>query len=252
MSFEVAADAYDRFMGRFSEPLADMFVDLIGVSPGERALDVGSGPGAMTRRLFDRLGVSSVSAIDPSASFVEAVTHRFPGLDARLGGAEDIPFDDASFDLAVAQLVVHFMPDPVAGIAEMARVTRPGGRVAACVWDHGGRQGPLAVFWSAARELDPAVRDESERPGTHEGQLEGYFREVGLNDAQASLLSVRVDFADFEDWWTPFTLGVGPAGAHVAGLNSAGRATLQSACARLLPEGPFSIDASAWTVVARA
>jgi SAM-dependent methyltransferase len=252
MSFEVAAEAYDRFMGRFSEPLADKFVDLIGVSPGERALDVGCGPGAMTRRLIDRLGVSSVSAIDPSAPFVEAVTQRFPGLDARLGSAEDMPFDSSSFDLAAAQLVVHFMPDPVAGIVEMARVTMPGGRVAACVWDHGGRQGPLAAFWSAARELDPAALDESERPGTHEGQLEGYFREAGLSDTQASLLSVRVHFADFEDWWTPFTLGVGPAGAHVAGLNAAGRATLQSACARLLPEGPFSIDASAWTVVARA
>jgi SAM-dependent methyltransferase len=252
MSFEVAAEAYDRFMGRFSEPLADKFVDLIGISPGERALDVGCGPGALTRRLIDRLGVSSVSAIDPSAPFVEAVRQRFPGLDARLGSADDMPFETAGFDLAVAQLVVHFMPDPVAGIAEMARVTKPGGRVAACVWDHGGRQGPLAVFWSAARELDPAARDESERPGTHEGQLEGYFRKVGLNDLEASLLTVRVEFADFEDWWTPFTLGVGPAGAHVAGLDAAGREALRSACARLLPDGPFSIDASAWTVVARA
>jgi len=251
MSFEVAAEAYDRFMGRYSEPLADKFVDLIGISPDERALDVGCGPGAMTGRLVDRLGVSSVSAIDPSEPFLEAVAQRFPGLDARLGSADAIPFDTASFDLAVAQLVVHFMPDPVAGIGEMVRVTRPGGRLAACVWDHGGKQGPLAVFWSAARELDPAALDESERPGTHAGQLERYFREVGLSDIEASLVTVRVEFADFDDWWTPFTLGVGPAGAHVADLNAAGREALRSACARLLPDGPFSIDASAWTVIAR-
>jgi ubiquinone/menaquinone biosynthesis C-methylase UbiE len=251
MTFEVAAEAYDRFMGRFSEPLADQFVDLPGVALGERALDVGCGPGALTRRLVDRLGVGSVCAIDPSEPFIEAVAQRFPGLDARLGRADAIPFDDASFDLAAAQLVVHFMSDPVAGLAEMARVTGPGGAVAACVWDHGSDRGPLAVFWAAARELDPTTPDESELPGTHEGQLEDYFRAAGLQDIQPTVLTVRVDFPSFDDWWTPFTLGVGPAGAHVATLNRAKRETLKMTCATVLPEGSFSIDASAWAATGR-
>src|ERR1700712_2425108 len=136
MTFEVAAEAYDRFMGRFSEPLADRFVELVDVPAGSRALDVGCGPGALTRRLVDRLGVTAVSAIDPSEPFVDAVRSRLPGLDARGGRADSLPFDDATFDLILAQLVVHFMSDPVAGIREMARVANAGGTVAASVWDH--------------------------------------------------------------------------------------------------------------------
>lgn len=252
MTFEVAAESYDRFMGRFSEPLADEFIELVGVRTGSHALDVGCGPGALTRRLVDRLGVGSVSAIDPSEPFVEAVRTRLPGLDVRVGSADALPFGAASFDLALAQLVVHFMPDPVAGIREMARVTRPGGTVAASVWDHGGNHGPLADFWSAARELDPATPDESERPGTHEGQLEAYFREAGLQNVQSAALTVRVAFDSFADWWTPFTLGVGPAGAHVASLSAADVERLRVLCASRLPTRDFSIDAVAWTVLARA
>jgi SAM-dependent methyltransferase len=251
MTFKVAAESYDRFMGRFSEPLADQFIELARPTRGQRALDVGCGPGALTSRLVDRLGVDAVSAIDPSESFVEAVRARLPGLDARLGSANPLPFADDEFDLTLASLVVHFMPDPVAGIAEMARVTKPGGTVAACVWDHGGSKGALAAFWTAARELDPTAPDESERPGTHDGQLAEYFRTVGLRDIRPSTMTVHVDFPSFDEWWAPYTLGVGPAGEHVAALGASDREDLRARCEALLPDGAFTIDASAWTVTAR-
>jgi SAM-dependent methyltransferase len=252
MTFNVTADAYDRFMGRFSEPLAARFVELAQVRAGQRALDVGCGPGGLTAQLVDRLGADAVSAVDPSAPFVAAVRARLPGVDARTAPAERLPFPDHSFDLAVAQLVVHFMADPVAGLAEMARVTRPGGLVAACVWDHAGGTGPLATFWRAVHDLDPQVHDESELAGAREGHLAELCHAARLTDVESMSLTVTVRFATLDDWWEPFTLGVGPAGAYVARLDEARRDRLRSRCARLLPPSPFEIAASAWCVRARA
>jgi ubiquinone/menaquinone biosynthesis C-methylase UbiE len=146
VSFDVAADAYDRFMGRYSAPLAPPFADLAGVEAGQRVLDVGCGPGALTAELVRRLGPAEVSAVDPSEPFVVAVKERHPGVDVRRAPAEDLPFGDDVFDAALAQLVVHFMSDPVAGLREAGRVTRPGGVVAACVWDQADDRGPLGVF----------------------------------------------------------------------------------------------------------
>ena len=154
--------------------------------------------------------------MEPSASFAAAVRERLPGVDVRLSPAEQLPFPDGTFDAAMAQLVVHFMADPVQGLREMRRVTRPGGTVAACVWDHAGDRGPLAAFWSAVRELDPDAPDESGLAGVREGHLASLFTQAGLGGMQASTLTVRVRHASFEEWWQPFTLGVGPAGAYVA------------------------------------
>ena len=153
--FEVAAEKYDRFMGRYSMPLAPKLVELAGIAPGQRVLDVGCGPGALTTALAERVGAENVSAVDPSAPFVAAARERNPGADVREAAAEQLPFGDDDFDAALAQLVVHFMADPRQGIREMARVTRPGGVVAASVWDHGGGRGPLSPFWAAARRFDP-------------------------------------------------------------------------------------------------
>ena len=119
-------------------------------------------------------------------------------------------------DVALAQLVVHFMADPVAGLSEMRRVTRPGGVVSACVWDHAGGSGPLSMFWAAVRSLGDPVDDESQRAGVREGHLAELFGQVGLSDVRADRIDVTVGFASFEDWWEPFTMGVGPAGDHVA------------------------------------
>ncbi len=226
---------------------------LADVAAGQRALDVGCGPGALTAQLVDRLGPDAVSAVDPSESFVAAARAGFPGVDVRRASAEDLPFADDSFDVALAQLVVHFMADPVAGLAQMARVTRPGGLVAACVWDHGpAGTGPLSTFWRAVHDLDPAARDEAGLPGSREGHLVTLFEAAGLHRVEPSVLTVRSGFATFAEWWEPYELGVGPAGAHVAGLDAAGRAQLQARCAALLPDAPFEIEASAWAALGRA
>jgi SAM-dependent methyltransferase len=239
-------------MGRFSEPLAVQFAELAGLAPGQRVLDVGCGPGALTAQLVQLLGSGSVAAIDPSASFVTAIRGRFPDVDVRRGAAERLPFADGSFDAAMAQLVVHFMADPVAGLAEMGRVTSPGGVVAACVWDHAGGAGPLAAFWQAVRELDPAAPDEAGLAGAREGHLAQLAGAAGLRQAESGLLTVEIGFTSFAQWWEPFTLGVGPAGAYVSGLGEAQREALRARCAQLLPPAPFRLSASAWTVRARA
>jgi SAM-dependent methyltransferase len=184
--------------------------------------------------------------VDPSASFVEATRSRFPGVDVHQASAESLPFDDDRFDAALAQLVVHFMSDPVGGIREMARVTRPGGVVATCVWDHAGGQGPLALFWDQARELDPTVADESHLPGVRKGHLEELFALAGLREIEGSVLSADLEHPSFEAWWEPFEAGVGPAGAYVAGLTAERRAELRDACRAALPAGPFTITARAW------
>ena len=202
---------------------------------GQRVLDVGCGPGALTAVLAGRLGPSAVSAADPSEPFVAAARARHPGVEVVRASAEALPFPDGTFDATLAQLVVHFMSDPVAGLAEMARVTRPDGVVAACVWDHGGRQGPLRVFWQAARELDPNVDDESRLAGVREGHLAELFEAAGLHDIDQATLTASLEHASFEEWWEPFTGGVGPAGAFVAGLDAERQVELRERCRSLLP-----------------
>jgi SAM-dependent methyltransferase len=246
MNFDVAADAYDRFMGRYSVLLGPQLADLAGVTSGQRALDVGCGPGALTRVLVDRLGADAVIAVDPSASFVEAIRTRYPGVDVRSANAEDLPFGDDVVDVALAQLVVHFMTDPVSGISEMRRVTRPGGVVAACVWDHAGGMGPLGLFWNTARELDPDVVDESDLPGTREGHLRRLFIEAGLRDVTDTSLAADLEHPDFDAWWGPFVDGAGPAGAYVGSLSPDGQAQLRERLRDRLPSGPFVIPARAW------
>jgi SAM-dependent methyltransferase len=247
VSFAVGPDAYDRFMGRYSVPLALLFADLATVRPGQRVLDVGCGPGALTSELVTRLGAGAVAAIDPSESFVDAVRERHPAIEVRHGVAEKLPFDDGVFDAALAQLVVHFMADPVAGLGEMRRVTRRGGVVAACVWDHAGGTGPLGLFWQAARELDSGIADESSLAGAREGHLGELFRSAGLREIEEGALTVRVEHPSFEEWWDPFTLGVGPAGRYVVGLDVDRRARLRDRCRTMLPAPPFEPTARAWS-----
>jgi SAM-dependent methyltransferase len=246
VSFFVAADAYDRFMGRYSRLLSPQMADLAGIAPGQRALDVGCGPGALTAELVARLGADAVAAVDPSEPFVAAARERHAGVDVRQASADQLPFADDVFDAALAQLVVHFMPDPVAGLSEMRRVTRPGGVVAACVWDHAGGKGPLGTFWQAARDLDPGVHDEGDLPGAREGHLEQLFTAAGLSDVQSSTVVAELEHAGFDEWWEPYTAGVGPAGAYVAALDPERQAALRDRCRALLPDGPFTLTSIAW------
>jgi SAM-dependent methyltransferase len=246
VSFTVGADAYDRFMGRYSVPLAPQLADFATITVGQRVLDVGCGPGALTAELVRRLGPDAVSAVDPSETFVAAVQQRHPGVSVQRAGAEHLPFGDQAFDAALAQLVVHFMADPVRGLREMARVTREHGVVAACVWDHAGGRGPLSVFWEAALELDHDAADQSQRAGAREGHLAQLFRAGGLHEVEEGVLSVDVEHPSFEEWWEPFTLGVGAAGSYVAGLEARGQAQLRERCRELLPAAPFVSTARAW------
>ncbi len=246
MSFAVAADAYDRFMGRYSTLLAPRLADLAGVTAGQTVLDVGCGTGALTGELVRRLGPEAVSAVDPSEPFAAAVQERYPGVRVERASAESLPFSDETFDAALAQLVVHFMTDPVAGLGEMARVSRPGGVVAVCVWDYAGETAPLSLFWDAARSLDPEVVDESHLPGAREGHLVQLCQEAGLDRVEGSVLTVQLGHPTFDEWWKPYTSGVGPAGAYVAGLAPDRQARLRERCREMLPAEPFVQTARAW------
>ena len=220
VSFDVAADAYDRYMGRYSLMLAPQLADFAGVRSGQRVLDVGCGPGALTAELVMRAWAVCRRCRRP----VGAIRRRRSGALSRRrclqASAEGLPFPDLTFDAAVAQLVVHFMPDPNNGLREMARVSRRDGVVAACVWDHAGDQGPLSLFWSEARSLDPEVEDESQLPGVREGHLAELFEAAGLHEIEATVLWASVEHASFDAWWEPFTKGVGPAGSYLAGLSA--------------------------------
>jgi SAM-dependent methyltransferase len=252
VTFDVAADAYDRFMGRYSQALSPQLADFAGVQVGERVVDVGCGPGALTSELVARLGADAVAAADPSQPFAEAARERYPGVEVAVAPAEDLPFEDGAFDVALAQLVVPFMSDALAGLAEMRRVTRVGGVVAACVWDHGAGQSPLAPCWRAARELHPGALDESVQAGTREGHLAELMEQAGCTDVEDDSLEVRIEHSTFGEWWEPFTLGVGPAGAFVAKLDAEGVGELREHCRRLVGDGPVVIPARAWAARGRA
>jgi SAM-dependent methyltransferase len=243
--FDVAAEKYDCFMGRYSVQLAAQMADLAGVEAGQRVLDVGCGPGALTTELVTRVGADLVTAVDPSNQFVAAARARHPGVDVRVAPAEDLPFGDGEFDAGLAQLVVHFMADPVQGLREMARVTRDGGVVAACVWDHAGERTPLAPFWQAVSEVDPGSQDESELAGGREGHLGELFREAGVRVVEETALPVHVEHETFEEWWEPFTLGVGPAGSYLQSADADLRAKLERRCRERLPE-PIRLETRAW------
>lgn len=213
-----------------------------GVSAGDTVLDVGCGPGALTAHLLS-VGVQ-VAAIDPSPPFIDAIRVRFPDVDIRRGTAEELPYDTAVFDGALAQLVLHFMKDPVVGLSQMARVTRPGGVVATCVWD--GPTGTLAPFWEAVHTIEPEVGDEALLPGARRGHLTELFKAAGLRDVKEGALTVDVVHPTFEEWWEPYTYGVGPAGDYVRRLADDGRARLESVARERLGDGPFTVTATAW------
>ena len=242
-----APDAYDRFVGRYSTLLSSQMADLAGVVAGQRVLDVGSGPGALTAELVRRVGADHVSAVDPSEPNIAVLRQRYPGVDARVASAEALPLGDASFDAALAQLVVHFMQDPLAGVREMARVTRRGGVVAACVWDGGGERSPLGPFWRVARELDPTLAQRDvRRLGQREGELLQLFSEAGLRDASGTTVAAAVTHPTFEAWWESLALGVGPAATFISSLDSERRQWLRERLRHEIPTRDFRHETYAW------
>lgn len=246
-----AAEAYDQHVGRYGAQLAAGLIDAAGVRRGQRALDVGCGPGPLAAALADVLGAEHVAAVDPSEPFVEACRARVPGADLRVGVGERLPFPDGSFDIVLAQLVVQLMEDREAGVREMVRVARPEGTVAACVWD--ARRMPLLrSFWDAALEAAPeraAAIDDARRVGYEKpDELGALFEECGLDDVSTGELVVHADYESFDDLFQPFAAGVGHSGACFVSLDPAGRAALAADAHRRLgsPTGSFTLTAHAW------
>ncbi len=247
-SFLATGQAYDLFMGRYSRPLAAAFADAAGVTAGQCVLDVGCGPGALTGELVARLGAGQVSAFDPSPPFVAECAARHPGICVREGRAEDIPFDDACFDGALAQLVLHFVSDPPRCARELRRVLRPDGVAAACVWDFAEGMQMLRLFWDAALALDPTAPDEARtlRFG-REAEIADWLVAAGFRDVTETTLDVSSTYASFEELWQGFLAGIGPAGSYCAGLVEEGRRAVREELFQRVgsPTGPFCLTARA-------
>jgi SAM-dependent methyltransferase len=255
-TFRAPAEAYDRHIGRYGAELARALIDAAAVRPGDRALDVGCGPGALTTELVALLGAEQVAAVDPSMPFVEACRARLPGVDVEAASAEALPFRDAAFDHALSQLVVNFMTDPPTGVREMQRVTRPGGTVAAAVWDYAGEMTLLRRFWDAAVALDPSAADRDEgrcMPFCTAEELGGLWSAAGLAEVRVSPVVVAAGYDDFEDLWQPLELGVAPSGAYVTSLPAERRTALKAELRRRLgvDAEPFRLPARAWVATGR-
>lgn len=253
-AFLRSGEAYDRFMGRYSRRLAPVFADSAALAAGAHVIDVGCGPGALTAELVARVGPGHVKAVDPSPPFVDACARSHPGVDVRVGRAEDLPFEDGAADAVLAQLVLHFVSDPDAVAAEFRRVLRPGGIAAACVWD--SRQGMqlLRAFWDAAQEIDPDAPDEARmlRFGGP-GEIAELWRASGFSDVRETTLEVASAYASFDELWASLLEGIGPAGAYCVGLDESERGRLREALWRRLgsPDGPFTLTAVARSASAR-
>jgi SAM-dependent methyltransferase len=236
--------AYDSFMGRFSYRLAPVFVDFAGVQDGQRVLDVGAGTGALMDELLRRS--AQASAAEPSAAFVESLCRRFPGVDVREAGAEELPWPDGSFDAALAQLVVSFMADAPAGVREMQRVVRPGGLVAVCMWDRDGGMEMLAAIDRTRDALGHARVAGKYRARPEMEELLGPGAEI-------ELLSVTAPYGDFEDFWTALVGGAGPAGVWAASLDGEQRKRARAELHHQLgePSGPFELTGRAWAAKVR-
>ena len=247
MTFDVSGDAYDNFMGRYSRELAPAFADFGSVEQGQTAVDVGCGSGVLTEELARRLGPEAVAAADPSP-LVEAAAARVPGADVRKAAAEDLPWPDGSFDAALAQLVLHFLEDPAAGLIEMRRVVRPGGVVAACTWNF-PKMRLVRTFWDAARTVVPSAPPESLEMDSLE-ELAGLGREAGLDEVVAVPLEVSARYESFDELWESFQHGVGPAGDFRASLSPELREAVRDEYRRRLgePTGGFTLAAEAWAV----
>ncbi len=251
--FRTPAEAYDRFVGRYGSALARELMAAAGVQRGQRVLDVGCGPGALTAELVALLGAGAVAAVDPSEPFAAACRDRHPGAEVEVAAAESLPFEDGSFHRALSQLVVNFMSDARAGVGEMRRVTRPGGIVAAAVWDYAGEMTLLRRFWDAAVALDPAAVDRDEgrcMAFCTPEELGELWSAMELEDVDVGPVVVAAAYEDFDDLWRPLEAGVGPAGAYAAALEPAARAALRDELRSRLGAGaaPFELSARAWVV----
>jgi SAM-dependent methyltransferase len=243
MPFDVAGDRYDRFIGRYSRTLAPRFLDFAQVESGP-AVDVGCGPGSLAAVLAERFGPSGVAAVDPSAPFVAACRARVPGADVRVASGEALPFGDGTFGAALSQLVLSFVKAPGRMAAEMSRVVRPGGVVAACTFEASGFELARA-FWKAATRFDPGAPDDARIPFRRVEELVELLGRAGLREVATGLLEIEARYEDLDDLWSPFAFGIGPMGEYLAAQPEERRAAIRDACLEILgrPAGPFSLPA---------
>ena len=253
------AEKYERFMGRWSQRLAPLFVRFAGIKDGEQVLDVGSGTGSLALAIAAQTRRSEVVGIDPSRAFVDFANQRTsdPRIKFQVGDAQSLDFPDASFNSCLALLVMNFIPDASKAMTEMRRVTKPGGWVAACVWDYDEGMEMLRKFWDAAVALDPAAArlDERDMPFSRRGQLSALWNESGFKDVRETGLAIDLEFVSFEDYWAPFLESQGPAGVYVASLTKGQREKLKDRLRNEVlggkPDGPFTLKARSWAVRGR-
>lgn len=246
---------YELFMGRWSRLLAPPFVRFAGVGEGDRVLDVGTGTGSLAVAA-EQTGAREVVGVDPSEGFIGYAkqNNKSPRMTFEVGDAQALRYADASFDKTMALLVMNFVPDHVKAISEMRRVTRPGGVVAACVWDYDAGMEMLRFFWDEVLALDPAMapKDERNMKLSHRGELSGLWKRAGLVQVREEPLTIEQRFKSFDDYWGSFLKGAGPGGAYVVALPAARRQQLEAQMKKRLlgdrSDGPFTLNARAWCV----
>jgi len=246
---------YEQYAGRWSRQVAPRFLAWLSIPAGRRWLDVGCGTGALCAAIVDHCSPSSVAGVEPSEGFLATAQEHLAGrATLHRGSATAIPLGDASVDVVVSGLVLNFIPDPRAALLEMARVTRRGGTIAAYVWDYAEKMELMRFFWDAAGEIDPdaAKLDEGVRfPLCRPEALEALFASAGLEEAEAAPIDIPTLFADFDEYWTPFLGGQGPAPAYAMSLDETVRARIRDRVRERLPiaaNGSISLTARAWAV----
>jgi len=246
------AEAYERIMGRWSRRLAPPLIRFGGLSDGDRVLDVGCGTGSLSFALPDFANVAAITGVDLAQGYVEFARTRNtdPRITFQQADACNLPFEDKSFDRAFSMLVLHFIPDSVRAVSEMRRIVRPGGMVAAAVWDEYGGLPHFRMLADTAAVLDPSVERRLFLPLNAPDEMASLWRELGMLNVEQTSLLIRMEFSCFDDYWRPFTRGEGPPGQLVASLSESTRATLQEHMRRAYianrPDGPRSFACVAW------
>lgn len=254
-----AGDLYEPYVGRWSRRVAEEFLKWLAVPEGADWLDVGCGTGALIQTIIETANPNSVIGIDPTPGYIEYAKARIASSDARFdaGNAESLPIDTATRNVAVAGLVLNFVSQPSRAVAEMTRVVRPGGIVAAYVWDYAGKMELMRHFWDAAVALDPGAQelDEGRRfPICQPKPLAELFAQAGLSEVEVRPIDIATDFGDFDDYWSPFLGGQGPAPGYAVSLSDERRAALRERIRSKLPiakDGSIHLIARAWAARGR-